>query len=426
MKALLFERGRLQTIFFILFASVFLFGCQKDTTETEEELTFSLKDAHITSAEVDMEGTLPGGAAYEILLPETWNVLPVKVLVVYAHGYVDVTKPVELPADEIQGVEIKDVLLNGIDYMGQPLPLGYASTSYRANGLVVLDAVQDILQLRSLIAAFFNQSEYEEPSAILLAGVSEGGLVTVLTVEQYPGLFDAAIATCCPIGNFYDQLQYYGDAHVLFKYFFGPSFGDINMGSPKGVSKNTMLAWANGDLPVLIAEALQNDYLYNGGNKIRQFIACANIPLHMDVQSPEDVIRSIIEVLRFPVMATNDAIMRLGGNPYNNKYPPTLYEGLDDDRKLNLTVERVYRQSWEQAKEEMEKYETTGLLYTPLLSMHTEFDHVSLFSHQGEYAAKVGANPLFIPVPVWGRYGHCMFTISEINGAIGTLLSGMP
>jgi len=424
MKALFVERGRLQTIFFILFASVFLFGCQQDTMETEEELTFSLKDAHIT--EVGMEGTLPGGASYEISLPETWNVLPVKVLVVYAHGYVDVTKTVDLPADKIQGIEIKDILLNGIDYMGQTLPVGYASTSYRANGLVVLDAVEDILQLRSLIAAFFDQSDYDAPSAVILAGVSEGGLITVLTIEQNPGLFDAAIATCCPIGNFYDQLQYYGDAHVLFKYFFGPSFGGINIGSPKGVSKNTMLAWENGDLPMYLAAALQDDYLNNGGNKIRQFIACANIPVNMGVQPPEDVIRSIIEVLRFPVMATNDAIMRLRGNPYNNKYPPIQYEGSDDDRKLNLTIERVYRQTWEQAKEEINRYETTGLLYTPLLSMHTEFDHVALFSHQAEYAEKVGANPLFIPVPVWGRYGHCTFTVSEISEAIGTLLSGMP
>lgn len=414
----------MQPVFLILLASVFLLGCQQYLSETEEELNLALKDAHIS--EIDSEGTLPDGAAYEIVLPETWNALPLKILIVYAHGYVDVTKPVELPADKIEGVEIKDILLNGIDYMGQPLPVGYTSTSYRANGLVVLDAVEDIVQLRSLLTTFFEQSEYDDPSAILLAGVSEGGLITVLTIEQNPGLFDAAIATCCPIGNFYDQLQYYGHAHVLFKYFFGPSVGGINLGSPRGVSKNTMQAWETGELPMAIAEVLQNDYMYNGGNKIRQFIACAGIPVNMAAQTPEEVIRSLVEVLRFPIMATNDAILRLGGNPYNNKYPPVQYEGSDNDSKLNLTVERVCRPNWAQAKEEAESYETTGLLYTPLLSMHTEFDHVSLFCHQGDYATKVGANPLFIPVPVLGRYGHCNFTINEIQEAIGTLLSGMP
>ncbi|WP_430973315.1 hypothetical protein [Sunxiuqinia rutila] len=424
MKTSFFKKGRLQPVFLILLTSVFLLGCQGNFMEAEEELNLALKDAHIT--EIDSEGTLPDGAAYEIVLPESWNALPLKILIVYAHGYVDVTKPVALPADKIDGVEIKDILLNGIDYMGQTLPVGYASTSYRANGLVVLDAVEDILQLRSLLTTFFEQSEYDEPAAMLLAGVSEGGLITVLTTEQNPGLFDAAIATCCPIGNFYDQLQYYGHAHVLFKYFFGPSVSGINIGSPRGVSKNTMYAWEAGELPRAIAEVLQNDYRYNGGNKIRQFIACAGIPVNMATQAPEDVIRSLVEVLRFPIMATNDAIMRLGGNPYNNKYPPVQYEGSDNDRKLNLTVDRICRPNWERAKEEIANYETTGLLYTPLLSMHTEFDHVSLFSHQGEYATKVGANPLFIPVPVLDRYGHCNFTVSEIHEAIGTLLSGMP
>ena len=114
----------------------------------------------------------------------------------------------------------------------------------------------------------FAASEYLQPDAIVLAGVSEGGLITVLTVEQNPGIFNAAIATCCPIGDFYKQLRYYGDAHVLFKYFFGPSFNDISIGSPKGVSKNTMLAWEDGSLKIAITEALQYDYMYNGGNKI--------------------------------------------------------------------------------------------------------------------------------------------------------------
>jgi len=319
------------------------------------------------------------------------------------------------------------MLLNGIDYMGQTLPIGYASTSYRANGLVVLDAVEDIKQLRAQIEVSFAMSEYLPPDAIVLAGVSEGGLITVLTIEQNPLLFTAAIATCCPIGNFYNQLHYYGDAHVLFKYFFGPSFNDINIGSPKGVSKSTMLAWEDGSLKMAIAEALQYDYMYNGGNNIRQFIACARIPIREEVQAlqPELTIQAILEVLRFPIMATNDAIERLGGNPYNNKYPPTEYSGSDNDRKLNLTVERVFRKTWEQAQEEVAKYETTGILLTPLVSLHTQYDHVSLIEQQAMYALKVGENPLFNAFPIEGRYGHCNFTIAEINEAIVQLINSL-
>lgn len=423
MNSAFVKRGRFLAIFLALISSVFQMGCQEDLLNTEDVQNSSLKNGELVS--VAMEGMLPGGAMYEIALPETWNYLPVKLLIVYAHGYVDVTKPVALPADMIAGMPIKDLLLNGIDYMGNPLPIGYASTSYRANGLVVLDAVEDIKQLREQIGLSFAASDYLPPDAIVLAGVSEGGLITVLTIEQNPGLFSAAFATCCPIGDFDRQLHYYGDAHVLFKYFFGPSFNDINIGSPKGVSKSTMLAWEDGSLKMAIAEALQNDYLYNGGNNIRQFIACARIPISEEVQAlqPELTIQTILEVLRFPIMATNDAIERLGGNPYNNKYPPTEYAGSDNDRKLNLTVERVYRKTWEQANEEVGKYETTGILLTPLVSLHTQYDPISLIEQQALYALKVGDNPTFYPVPVLDRYGHCNFTIDEINQAIVQLLN---
>ncbi|WP_163709390.1 alpha/beta hydrolase [Mangrovibacterium lignilyticum] len=408
----------------ILIASLFLNSCQDEFIEPENELSATLKNGTV---QVEMTGMLPDGALYEIALPETWNVLPQRVLIVYAHGYVDPDQPIALPNDQIEGIPIKELILNN-----QPLPLGYATTSYRSNGLVVLDAIDDIKQLHSVIYAFFGQptAEYLPPNALVLVGVSEGGLITVLTIEQNPDLFQAAIATCCPIGNFNNQLQYYGDAHVLFKYFFGPSFNDINLGSPKGVSKHTMEAWNDGSLTAALVEALQNDYLYNNGNNIRQFLACARIPVNMQEESPEDVIRSILEVLRFPVKATNDAIERLSGNPFNNKYPMREYQGSDNDRKLNLTVERVFRKTYDMAMANVNNYETTGFLTTPLLTMHTEFDHVSTYQHQIDYALKVQANSpfpeLLVQFPVLGRYGHCAFTQEEVKQALDLLLAGMP
>lgn len=420
----------------ILIAGLF-FGCQQDPIDNQDNLTYEKASfidklsfelsSKISTVEQSQtfEGTLPNNALYEIALPETWNFIPdgQRVLMVYAHGYVNPESPISLPNDMISDglgglITIKNFLMSS--------NLGYAATSYRDNGLVVLDAIEDIKELRNAIDVFFEDPNIAAPNALLLVGPSEGGLITVLTIEQNPGLFDAAIATCCPIGNFYKQLQYYGDAHVLFKYFFGPSIKGINMGSPKRISKHTMNAWNTGALQAAIIEILEDDYINNNGHKIMQFLSSANIPVNRS--DPVAVVTGILEVLRFPIMATNDAIVRLGGNPYNNKNHETVYEGSDNDRKLNLTVERIKTSDWDIAVQNVANYyETSGFLTTPLVTMHTEFDHVSLFEHQLLYKDKVEVNNmlpfLLNQIKIEGRYGHCNFTVADIMEAINTLLN---
>ncbi|MCY1722208.1 hypothetical protein OU798_17775 [Prolixibacteraceae bacterium Z1-6] len=392
-----------------------LWGCQETLVEPDPD-EFLEKSA--VAEVVPMSGTLSSGALYEIVLPlPAWNVLPKKILLVYAHGYEDADFPVELPDDEIEGVPIKNFVVSK--------GMGYATTSFRENGLAVLEGIEDILLLRETIVNFFaTNPSYLPPDAVVLVGPSEGGLITVLTIEQNPGLFDAALATCCPIGDFYKQMQYYGDAHVLFKYFFGPSLNDINLGSPKRISKATLAAWKDGSLPAAIIEVLSNDFLYNGGNKIRQFIACANIPV--DMSDPERTIQVILEVIRYPIKATNDALDRLGGNPFNNKMPMREYTGSDNDRKLNLTVERIKRSDWETAAKNVSLwYETTGELYTPLITLHKLNDHITFYEHQTKFISKVNANSpfpgLLIHIPVPGECSHCTFQISDIEYALSFL-----
>ncbi len=426
-----------------LLLAIMFFRCQQEPMDFNQDpidlkvnsgIDLKAEKDGLTKA-VSLKSTLQGGASYEIALPNFWNFIPdgQRIVLVYAHGYVDPGELIELPSDTILDgmggtVAIKDIILE---------KAAYAATSYSDNGLVVLDAIKDIKELKIAIDEFFddpeNPAEPKPYDAIFLVGPSEGGLITVLTIEQNPGMFDGAIATCCPIGNFYKQLQYYGDAHVLFKYFFGPSINGINLGSPKGVSKRTMEAWRkNGPLYSAIKQELEDDYQYNGGNKIRQFLNCSrvggtNIGDHVDKSNHSAVVTAILEVLRFPIMATNDAIVRLEGSPFNNKNPKIIYEGSDNDRKLNLTVERIKRSEWEQSAQNVANfYETEGALLTPLVTMHTEFDHVSLFWHQTYYANKVGAiwpDSFLYPIKITGRYGHCNFTKDEILGAINGLIS---
>lgn len=401
-----------------------IWACQETSMESAPaELAFE-------KSAVAPVGVLPSGALYEIALPlPVWGSgnLPKRVMLIYAPGYEDANSPLELPDDVIEDVPIKDFVLSK--------GMGYASTSYRENGLVVVDGVEDIIMLREMISMFFAvNTQYAPPDALVLVGPSEGGLVTVLTIEQFPGYFHAAIATCCPIGDFYGQLQYYGDAHVLFKYFFGPSLNGINLGSPKRISKATIAAWDDKSLPDAIREILTNDYLHNDGNKVRQFVDCANIPI-VDVSNQERTIQVILEVIRYPIKATNDAVARFGGNPFNNKSPMRKYSGSDNDRKLNLTVERIKRKDWETAVQKVALlYETSGELYTPLITVHKFNDHITFYEHQTKYISKVDAievppgyphpSEFLFHIPVSGECAHCTFAIADIEAALA-LLAGM-
>ena len=151
------------------------------------------------------DGVLPSGALGRICVPIAgWN----GQLVVFAHGYVAFNEPLafyhlQLP----DGTDIPTLV--------QGLGFAFATTSYRQNGLAILEGVDDI---RELVAAF--RVAVGTPGRTYLTGVSEGGAVTALLAERSPQLFTGALATCGPIGSFRYQVDYVGDFRVLFDYFF--------------------------------------------------------------------------------------------------------------------------------------------------------------------------------------------------------------
>ncbi len=393
---------------FVLLLSVVIFGCREDLTESEF-VESGLKSGTVT---VPMNGVIEG-AEYEIVLPEYWNVLSDKVLIVYAHGMVD-PQPYEdvvLPDDFIADKSVKDIVLS----MG-----GYAATSYRDNGLVVLDAVKDIKNLRERIDEFFaSTNEYYPPDFVFLGGPSEGGLVTTLTIEKYPNLFDGAISICGPIGNFYRQLQYNGDFHVLLNYFFKDELlaKGIDLGNPQdGIDPFVMSAWKSGALPLAIA-----DIFINNPGKTHELVKCAKVPV--DLVSQEVVIKSLVELLRFNVMLTNDVNSRLGGIPFNNRRK--WYVGSSNDWKLNRHVQRISGPNFHQAKTNIKKYETTGNIEIPIVTIHTIGDHITPFWHNPIYRRKVFMKRnrrLHTGIPVI-NYGHCTIQESHIMAGLAILLT---
>ena len=128
------------------------------------------------------DGVQPSGAIYRICMPNLlWN----GDLVVYAHGYVPYNVPLAIPENQLN-------LPNGVSLPNLVNFLGYAFavTSYRTNGLAVKDGVDDLVELVDIFTATHGQ-----PNRVYVTCVSEGGLITVLAVEQRPDVFDAGLST---------------------------------------------------------------------------------------------------------------------------------------------------------------------------------------------------------------------------------------
>lgn len=343
-------------IFFLVISVLLLatISCQQDEVFSDPDAVhpYLLKSNEIPCVEGDFCGEYKGGL-WQISLPEPefWNnveyILGIpRVMVFYAHGLSDPYpyEDIKLPDDVIGSttpVKVKDVI--------KGMGMGYATTSYRDNGLVVLDAVKDIQQLTIVVQEFFlDHPGYYPPDYLILGGPSEGGLVTVKTIEKYPQLFDGAISICGPIGSFAHQLQHNGDFHVLFKYFFAfeLEYMGIDLGSPEGVPESTMDAWVFGELQSVLGGIIASELMIPPPNRVTQLLTCAGL----DVSGIPDLYTmgiTAMQLLRYNIMLTNDVIERMKGVPYSNM--GKVYEGSLNNEALNDGVERIQAPSYKRA-----------------------------------------------------------------------------
>jgi pimeloyl-ACP methyl ester carboxylesterase len=116
-----------------------------------------------------------GSAKFTLALPPgRWN----KDLLLLAHGFRQESAP--LIADlHPERASLKAALDEG--WM-------VATTSYRRNGIIVADAIEDLDALRAHIANL-----YGEPERVILEGESLGGLIVVIMAERDPGLYHGAV-----------------------------------------------------------------------------------------------------------------------------------------------------------------------------------------------------------------------------------------
>jgi hypothetical protein len=330
-----------------------------------------------------LPGSLPSGALSLICVPSAgWN----RQLVVFAHGYVAAGQPLGFYHLTLGGVSLPLLL--------QSQGFAFATTSYRQNGLAILEGADDI---RELVSAF--TVRHGAPARTQITGASEGGLVAALLLEQSPDLFSSGLAACGPVGSFRAQVNYVGDFRVLFDYFFP----DVIPGTAIDVPPDVIANWFTQYLPA-VQRALQ-------ANPARAVELMRTAKAAYDPANPATIGLTAANVLWYNVFGTADATDKLGGNPFGNQL--RFYFGSSNDLRLNLRVQRFTASRL--AAEEMTRYETSGRLTRPLVTLHTTGDEVVPFWHEPLYLAKVlltGHRGL-VPLPV-ARYGHCNFTTNEI------------
>lgn len=345
------------------------------------------------SAAQCVRGTAANGARYIVCMPDNpaqWN----GGLVLFAHGYI----PEGAPPDAWEA----HLTLPG----GPSLPdlvtqygFGFAASSFSEDGLAVLEGVEDTMALIGI----FKDTFHKQPNRVFVTGISQGGLVAAKALEQHADELNGGLAACGPIGDFRKQIDYFGDARVLFDYFFpgvlGQPWTQTNITIPPELMQN----WDSTYVPAMAA-ALQAKPL-----KTAQLLSTADIPIGLN---PANAGEAIISALWYNVFATNEALARLGGNPFDNSR--RRYSGSLNDLLLNLRVARFTADA--AALNALTDYQTTGKLKRPLVTLHTTWDPVVPAWQESLYAQKVaaaGKSALLVRYPV-PRFGHCAFHEGEV------------
>jgi hypothetical protein len=345
------------------------------------------------------EGVQGSGSLYrmDVPAPSAYN----RRLVIWAHGFQDAGTPVSIPEDQLRFGDI--YLPDLVTQMG----FAFATNSYSKTGLAVRQGVADILDLVDIFVA-----AYGVPDKVYVTGASEGGIITALLVEGNPEVFAAGLAACGPVGDFEYQIGYFGDVLVLFDRFFpGLIPGDPLDPTPELI-RNWAARYESTIRPALIAPA-------NRG-KLEELAATAKLPV-----DPADFVATaetcVHDALSYCILNMVDATATLNGFPYGNR--EKVYSGSGDDEALNREVTRV--DAAPAAVDEMRaRYDTTGRLSKPLVTIHTTRDPQVPYEHEVLYEAKceaAGKADLHRNFEV-DRFGHCLFEKDELLLAFGTLL----
>ena len=401
----------------------FLISCQ-DTLENEfslsnnsptldvvtfEKMTVkTVTNANITSECIIVDPYAGNDELYLICVPENWN----GELILYAHGYVAPSVP-------------NLTFAEGEQYAGlvTSLHFAYATTTYSANGLHIQQGIDEMLLLKEF-AVNYLETNHATPSRVYLAGGSQGGAITALTMERHPEAFNGGFSLCGPCGQFEKQLNYYGDFRLIFDYYFKsvvkPSLTALGLPYPDGLDNIPAALinnWQTAYVPIILQALNNNPQLTS------KLLAVSKAPF-----DPADVTtigQTVIATLWYNFFTIDDAKEKIQGVLFDNSRK--LYFGTGnflEDLRLNKDIKRLVVKS-NDGTYPLNLYETTGILNTPMVMEHTIKDPIQLFLlHQPVYRLKVlaaGKSSNFAAIPI-NRYGHCNFTEVEILLGLSRLI----
>ncbi|MEO7433701.1 MAG: alpha/beta hydrolase [Dokdonella sp.] len=318
------------------------------------------------------------GVAYRIDIPRNWN----HGLVVFFHGY-SIT-----PITFRQGERSYD-LLDPI------LAKGYAviQSAYSATGWAIEQGSADTEKLRRSFVAKHGASK---PTFVM--GMSMGGALTAMTIEQQPDTYAGALALCGAIEPTDRFMQRDFALRAAFDYYFPGVFGAL-VPVPSDYK-------ADGAIVAKIAAAMKAKP--DAAASLRAIYSAGDID-------------SLPGVLAFITYDIKELQHRTHGNPYGNE--DLVYTGSADDFALNDGVKR-YRAEARPAAYLSRWYTPTGKLLKPMLALHTSGDPLVVASTAFEYAIiaqRAGHAANFVQQYV-NADGHCVFTPAQVGRSFDDLV----
>ena len=330
---------------------------------------------------------------------QVWN----NSVVVWAHGY---QAPGFVPTyqDDIDGISAPNLIASR--------GFAFITTTYPKNGLVVLDAEKDLLALVDYFKTTYPETALPLPRKVYLAGISMGGLITTQLAEQTTGKFDGALALCGVVGDFKRQINYWGDFKALYRTLF-PNV--VASWPTLPISMTTEVTWTTVYQPAIYTGVISNTAA------AAQLLAASKAVY--DTTVPTTVLTTILGLTYFSFLSEEEAALRLGGNPVENR--STWYRGLvpANNMALNKAVPRTAASA--AALTEMQKYETTGLPKIPMVMAHTILDPFVPVDQSLRYILKAkakGVDPTKFVAYLGAQYGHCTFTQAQFAESFGTLV----